>query len=291
MKLGVIPYKAALILRSIGYLRNWGMIEVFMLGILISMIKLAKMATVIPGFASGAFMLLVCILTTMTYGLNPDDVWQRLPFKKNLLYKRAEGKTLLAGCRNCSLLFRAPVSNPLFKCPRCRAQFHFRKTNSISRTWALIIAAAILYFPANLFPITVTRSLVREQADTILSGVMYFLHSGSWFIALVIFIASIIIPLMKLIILGYLLISVQKKSNWKPGDRTRLYRIFEAIGRWSMVDIFVVTILVSLVQLGPVANITAGPGAGYFCAVVVITMFAAESFDPRLIWDAMEESQ
>jgi paraquat-inducible protein A len=154
----------------------------------------------------------------------------------------------------------------------------------------LIIAAVVFYFPANIFPITVTSALGHEQADTILSGVIYFFFSGSWHIALVIFVASVVVPLMKLITLIYLLISVQKKSTWKPEDRTRLYRITEAVGRWSMVDIYVVTILVSLVQLGPLANIVAGPAAIYFSGVVVITMIAAESFDPRLIWDAMEES-
>jgi len=165
---------------------------------------------------------------------------------------------------------------------------HQRKPNSLGRTWALVIAAFIFYIPANVLPITKVMSLGHVQSDTILSGVIYFMLTGMWPIAAVIFIASVFVPLVKLFLLTYLLISVQRKSSWRPQDRTRLYRITEVVGRWSMVDIFVVTILVALVKLGGLATIEAGPAAVHFGAVVVITMFAAMSFDPRLIWDEME---
>ncbi len=121
-----------------------------------------------------------------------------------------------------------------------------------------------------------------------MSGVIYMIVSGSWPLALIIFIASVFVPLAKLFILTYLLISVQRKSQWRPYDRTRLYRLTEAVGRWSMVDIYVVTILVALVNLGNLATIEAGMGAVFFGAVVVITIIAAMTFDPRLIWDNME---
>ncbi|MGE5255765.1 MAG: paraquat-inducible protein A, partial [Hyphomicrobiales bacterium] len=176
------------------------------------------------------------------------------------------------------------------KCPRCGAALHSRKPNSIARTWALIMAAFIFYIPANVLPITIVTSLGAVQSDTILSGVLYFIKTGMWPIALVIFVASIFVPLLKLIMLTFLVLSVQQRWRWRPKDRTRLYRITEAVGRWSMVDIFVVTILVALVNLGALASIQAGPAAVYFAAVVVITMFAAMSFDPRLIWDAKEPS-
>jgi paraquat-inducible protein A len=166
---------------------------------------------------------------------------------------------------------------------------HQRKPNSIARTWALILAALIFYIPANVLPITTTTSMGKAQADTIMSGVIYFMATGSWAIALVIFIASVFVPLLKLLVLSYLLISVQRKSNWRPHDRTRLYLITEVVGRWSMLDIFVVTILVALVKLGSLAAIEAGPAAVFFAGVVVITMFAAMSFDPRLIWDDREQ--
>jgi paraquat-inducible protein A len=165
---------------------------------------------------------------------------------------------------------------------------HSRKPNSIARTWALVIAAFVFYVPANVLPITKVTSLGATQSDTIISGVIYFIHSGMWPIAAVIFIASVFVPVLKLLILLFLVISVQRRSQWRPKDRTRLYRITEAIGRWSMTDIFVVTILVALVHLGALANIEAQAGAVFFAAVVVITMLAAMSFDPRLMWDVKE---
>jgi paraquat-inducible protein A len=197
----------------------------------------------------------------------------------------------LVSCHHCHLLCKAAS---LFKgahaiCPRCGATLHSRKPNSIARTWALVIAAFIFYIPANVLPITRVISFGKAQSDTIMSGVIYFVKSGSWPIALVIFIASVFVPLLKLFLLTYLLISVQVKSQWRPKDRTRLYRITEAVGRWSMVDIYVVTLLVALVKLGALATIEAGPGAIFFAGVVIITIFAAMSFDPRLIWDTQEQ--
>ena len=175
-------------------------------------------------------------------------------------------------------------------CPRCGAALHARKPDSLARTWALVIAAGICYLPANMLPIMKVTSLGNVQADTILSGVIYLLLHGMWPLALVVFIASVFVPLAKLIILVYLLISVQRRSQWRPVDRTRLYRLTEAVGRWSMVDIYVVTIMVALVKLGNLATIEAQPGAIFFGAVVVITILAAMSFDPRLIWDNLEST-
>jgi len=196
----------------------------------------------------------------------------------------------LVSCTVCHLLLRRrpAASGPVGNCPRCGAALHARKPNSIARTWALVIAAFIFYIPANVLPITKVTSLGATQSDTIMSGVIYFVQTGMWPIALVIFIASIFVPVLKLLMLLFLVISVQRRSTWRPKDRTRLYRITEAVGRWSMTDIFVVTILVALVHLGALANIEAQAGAVFFAAVVVITMLAAMSFDPRLIWDVKE---
>lgn len=187
----------------------------------------------------------------------------------------------MAACEVCLLL------NPrgCTRCPRCGSPLHSRKPKSVSRTWALLIAALIFYFPANLLPMTTVVTLGRAQSDTIMSGVIYFIQTGSWPIAVVIFIASILVPLLKIGILAFLLVTVQRGSTFRPLERTRLYRITELVGRWSMLDIFVVTVLVALVNLGALASIQAGPAAPFFAAVVVITMFAAMSFDPRLIWD------
>lgn len=194
----------------------------------------------------------------------------------------------LIGCHSCLLLCKRPAGQGQQLCPRCGALLHRRKPQSIARTWALVIAALIFYVPANVLPVTYTTSLGSTQSDTILSGVLYFMASGSWHIALIIFVASIVVPVLKLMVLIFLLVSVQRRSTWRPGERTRLYRITEAVGRWSMVDIYVVTVLVALLKLGVLASIEAGVGAVFFGLVVVITMFAANSFDPRLIWDAVE---
>jgi paraquat-inducible protein A len=197
----------------------------------------------------------------------------------------------LVSCHDCHLLSRMPemTATQVAHCPRCGGALHQRKPNSIMRTWALVITAMIFYIPANILPMTITSALGSTQSDTIMSGVIYFIHSGSWEIALVIFVASIFVPFLKFVILIYLLLSVQFKSTKRPRDRTVLYRITEAVGRWSMVDIYVVTILIALVKLGILADIEAGSAALYFAAMVTITMVAAESFDPRLIWDVVEE--
>ena len=195
-----------------------------------------------------------------------------------------------ANCHECGLLARVHAGAAHgAACPRCGATLHLRKPHSLQRTWALVIAAAVCYLPANLFPVMTVTSLGTPVSDTIMSGVVYFVEHGDWPLALVIFTASVFVPLMKLGILTFLLISVQLRSRWRPVERTRMYRLTEAIGRWSMVDIYVITILVALVRLGNLATIEASVGAIFFAAVVVITIFAAESFDPRLIWDRMEE--
>lgn len=155
---------------------------------------------------------------------------------------------------------------------------------------ALLIAAAILYIPANLLPIMRTSSIVGSQEDTIMSGVIYFWMSGDWPLAVVVFVASILVPMLKLGVLLILVVSSQRRVAWRPLQRTRLYRIVERIGRWSMLDIFVVTLTVALVHFRSLAVITAGPGALAFGSVVILTMLASMQFDPRLIWDPVETS-
>lgn len=194
-----------------------------------------------------------------------------------------------ASCHECGRLCRMPrgghAEDLEALCSRCGSALHYRKPNSLQRTWAFVIAAAICYVPANLFPVMTVISLGQAESDTIISGAIYLLTHGMWPLALIVFVASITVPCAKIIALISLLISVHRRSSWRPVDRTRLYRITEAIGRWSMVDIYVVTILVALVRLGNLATIEAGWGAVFFGSVVVLTMIAAESFDPRLIWD------
>lgn len=191
----------------------------------------------------------------------------------------------LCGCHTCNLVATVDSGDHDALCPRCRHHLHMRKPESIARAWAFLIASYILYVPANVMPIMYTSSLFGAQSDTIMSGVIYLWHSGSWYLALVVFIASILVPSAKLLAMTFLLISVQRRSLWDPMQRTKMYRIVEQVGRWSMLDIFVVAILVALVQLKSLATIQAGFGAVAFGAVVVLTMFAAMEFDPKLIWD------
>jgi paraquat-inducible protein A len=198
----------------------------------------------------------------------------------------------LINCHTCHQLSRVSLVSQHGEavCPRCKTHVHLRKPNSISRTWALLLAAYILYIPANVLPVMTVISFGKGQPDTILSGVKELIHAGMWPIALLVFFASITVPVLKMLVLTYLLISVQIHSQWRPKERTLLYRITEVVGRWSMIDIFMISILIALVKLEAVATIEPGPGAISFAAVVILTMFAAMSFDPRLIWDRVKEN-
>jgi len=193
-------------------------------------------------------------------------------------------------CHSCHLTVRAARVPPgsHAHCPRCGSALHLRKPDSLARTWALMLTAYILYIPANVLPVMSVVMSGRGEPDTILSGVIALIEGGMWPLAAVVFFASIAVPVLKLLALTFLLISVQTKSDWQPRQRTTLYRLTEGVGRWSMIDVFVISILVALVKLGSLATIEAGAGAFAFSGVVVVTMFAAMSFDPRLIWDALE---
>lgn len=194
-------------------------------------------------------------------------------------------------CEACGLLSRPAGAEEPGECPRCGAELEFRRRDAIQRTWALIIAAVICYLPANILPVMRTTTLTSEEPDTIISGVVYLYNSGSWYLALILLIASVMIPLAKLAALAYLLVTVQRGSIRNNRERTRLYRVLEIIGRWSMVDVFVATFVVALIQLKPLMSVAPEPGVLFFSGVVILTIFAAESFDPRLIWDSSQGKQ
>ena len=196
----------------------------------------------------------------------------------------------LLSCATCHLVSRAAAAESSL-CPRCGSALQARKPGSITRTWAFLIAAMALYVPANTLPIMLTSSLFGSQDDTIISGVIFLWEDGSWYLAVIVFVASILVPLAKIIGLVVLLLSVQLGWNARQPERARLYRLVESIGRWSMLDIFVVALLVTVVQLTALASVRAGPAALAFGAVVVLTMMAAMSFDPRLIWDPVKEHE
>ena len=194
----------------------------------------------------------------------------------------------LAGCHVCGQVVRL-ANNTKMVCSRCGSNVHYRKHDSINRTWALLISAFIMYIPANTEPMLITISLEQESTDTIMSGVIYFLSHGDWPIALVIFAASVLIPLMEMIAIAYILIMIQSGATRRKVENTRLYIIAEFLGKWSMVDVFVVALLSALIQLGTLTTIAPGPAGMAFAAMVILTMFAAMAFDPKLIWDQTEK--
>jgi len=191
----------------------------------------------------------------------------------------------LIACRVCGMLNRARAEARLH-CARCGSALHARKPDSLARTTAFLVAAYVLYLPANLLPILETGALGEETArDTILSGVVKLWLDGWWPLAVVILVASIGIPFAKLLVLTWLIVSARRGSTPRLRARTRLYRLVDAVGKWSMIDIYVGALLVGLVQFQPLAAVAPGPAAIAFGAVVVLTMLASHSFDPRLLWD------
>jgi len=196
----------------------------------------------------------------------------------------------LLSCETCELLSRPVHPERPGRCPRCGEALWFRLPHSIQATWALVIAATICYIPANILPVLTTNTPGSSDSDTIMGGAVYLYTSGSWPLALIVLVASVMVPLGKLVALAHLLVTVQRgvRGAHRDRDRTRLYRMVRFIGRWSMLDVFVDTFTVALVQLSPLMSVEPGPGVVFFAAVVVLTMIAAETFDPRLIWDSEE---
>jgi paraquat-inducible protein A len=198
----------------------------------------------------------------------------------------ATGRSLgLLVCLQCRATVRGlRVSYP--RCPRCYAHLHQRKPHSLALTAALLVCAAVLYIPANLLPVMYTNTLFDEERDTIMSGVLVLLHSGSWPIAVLVFVASIVVPLLKIIALSVVVFSAWRGTAQYRPHHSGLFRMVEFIGRWSMLDVYAISLLVALVQIRSLAYVAVGWGALAFGAVVVLTMFAARTFDERLLWEA-----
>ncbi|AGE24078.1 MULTISPECIES: paraquat-inducible protein A [Pseudomonas] len=191
-------------------------------------------------------------------------------------------------CTECHELNTQEPDTDEQTCTRCGALIHPRRPNSLTRTWALLVTAAILYIPANLLPIMTVNSLGQGEPSTIMAGVIQLVQHGMFPIAAVVFIASILVPTFKLVGIGLLLFSVQRHQPLSAQQRIVMYRFIEFIGRWSMLDIFVIAILVAVVNFGRLASVEANIGAAAFASVVILTMLAAVTFDPRLIWDNTE---
>lgn len=274
--------------RMIFTLQSWCMPEVFLIGVLASLIKVASMATVELGLSFWAYVGFSIAFTLMFARLNRHQFWNTLvplPDPDPGIATTAKAAHL-ASCHICGHLTHVEKR----KCERCHSRLHMRTLNSQQITGALLLTAGFLYIPANFLPITSTVQLGRVMDSTILGGVVYLWEHHSYGVALIIFGASVLIPILKLLALSWLILGVARHDNHFPVERTRLFRIVEAIGRWSMVDVFVVAILVGLIQLGDILTFYPGTAALCFTGVVMITMLAAKAFDPRLIWDEIGEA-
>jgi paraquat-inducible protein A len=275
----------------------WAMVDVYLLGFLVAYTRLIAIAAVHLDTAVYSLIGLMISMAAADAALDNEAVWRALdeaeiaqhaadPPVSPVAAKPATNTQISIGCHACGLV---NFGEPGERCARCRSALRLRKTDSLNRSWAFLIAAIALYIPANIYPVMVYTQLAQTTNFTIMGGIFELLGYGLWPLALLVFIASITIPIMKLLILAYMLIKTQLGSDDHLIGRTRAFRLIDFIGRWSMIDVFMISILVALVRFQQFANIQAATGAPCFAAVVVLTMFAVEAFDPRLMWDVCGE--
>ncbi|SDP37225.1 paraquat-inducible protein A [Desulforhopalus singaporensis] len=277
------------------HLEEWAMVEVYLLGIMITIIKMVDTADIIYRPGIFCFSGLVIISLGISTTIDKYFFWSSI---EQLKCRQRAPETLqatddkrcwtaadqgLLRCQTCNRLSRAAGENR--SCPRCGDKLKLRKKNSRSRTWALVATSAILMFPANLLPMMEVSFLGIREKSTIIDGIIFFFQDGSYFIGLIIFTASILVPVFKVIGLAILLLSTSPCSAAPLRQKTKLYRFIHFIGRWSMLDIFVIALLPVLVDFGFFTSVHAAPAATYFCLVVAATMFAVITYDPRIMWD------
>ena len=285
------PAHLHVVFRWVEKLSPWSMVEVFLLGVFVAYTKLIDIAHVEVGTAVYALGGLMLVMAAADAALDYDAIWEALEHGAATApgpgTGPGPGPGQRIGCDTCGLVCTVAETAP---CPRCGGILRARKPHSTQRTWALLLAAALLYLPANLLPVMTVISFGRGVPDTILSGVEHLADAGMWPLALLVFIASITVPVLKLVSLSWLLLSIRWGRSAGLRERTLLFRIVDAVGRWSMIDVFMVSVLTAIVRLDAIASVTPGPGVLAFCAVVILTMLAAASFDPRLMWDAAGRS-
>jgi paraquat-inducible protein A len=273
-------------------LSTWSMVEVFVLGVFVAYVKLGDLVTIQLNTGVYALLALTIALVWADAALDREAVWNALDSSGAREMSREVGRSgqvphRAVGCEICTLVV-APAEQGA-ACPRCGSALHSRKPESIAWTWALVIAATVFYIPANLYPVLTVMQLGAGAPSTILGGVRELVESRMYPLAALVFFASIAVPVLKLAGLTTMLVFIQTGHARWLRDRTRLYYIIHRIGRWSMIDIFMEALLGALVQFGGVVTIEPGFGAVAFCAVVILTIFAAETFDPRIMWDAAEQ--
>ena len=287
LKFNHLPHAHGFVYRIVRVAEPWSLLSVFMLGTLIAVVKLKGLATVSPGLGMFGFIGMLLVYSAARLRFDPEILWRHSSVKQ-LTSDQINPETKIIACHTCGLI--RPFSENLHHCERCGDSVHYRAKNSLERTGALLISAALMLIPANLLPVMTIKMLGKGQPDTIISGVLHLFEGGLWGLAMIVLIASIIVPGLKLTAMGLLLYTAGNNSDWRPRDRTLLYRITEVVGAWSMVDVFLVGLLSGLVQLGFLATVEPGLGVVFFGAAVILTMLAASSFDPRLIWDGAQRS-
>lgn len=277
------------------HLRPWSMIEVFLLGVAVAYTKLIDLVHIDLGVALYALFILMFTMIAAEAVLDRQAVWEEMEWRgvphADLDHEAVAVSTPQQGAVSCHTCGQVSVAHEHDdRCPRCGSALHRRKRDAVTRAWALLIAAAILYIPANVYPVLQFIQLGSGAPSTIIGGVVELMDGGLYPLAALVFFASVAVPMLKMLGLGVILVSTQRGWTGRLRDRTRLYVAVNAIGRWSMIDIFMETILVALVQFGTIVSIEPGVGAVAFCAVVILTMLAAEGYDPRLMWDAAGEN-
>jgi paraquat-inducible protein A len=280
------PDLLKLLFRIYRALAPWAMIDVYLLGFLVAYTRLTAYASVHLDTALYALIGCMICMAAADGSTDIEQVWRTLDERAGAATTSMDGR--LQGCPQCGYLNCVPHTHGPDEahCQRCGAVLHIRKPNSFSRTWAYLLAALAMYLPANMYPFMVITSLAHSTSYTIIGGIIELFQAGLWPLGLLVFFASITIPLIKIILLAYMLVTSQMGSTIHLQFRSEAYRFIDFIGRWSMIDVFMVSILIALMRFGEFASVHAAIGAVCFGAVVVLTIFAVAAFDPRLMWDA-----
>ncbi len=294
LRLKRYPPFLAQIFRTYLKLEEWAMVEVYLLGVMITIIKMSGNAAIYYHPGIFCFSALVLISMAITTVIDKDFFWKKIekggkkPHPRQIEFSSTAEPELITAAENDLLLCHTCHKlSPAFTtlCPRCGDNLHSRKPKSIARTWALVLTSILFFIPANIMPIMRVDLLGIPDRSTILDGIVYFFQSGSYFIGFIIFTASILVPMFKMVGLLILLLSTRPCSTKHLRQKAKMFRFIAFIGRWSMLDIFVIALLSVLVDFGFLTSIHAAPAATYFCFVVAATMLAAITFDPRIMWD------
>ncbi|WP_233113344.1 paraquat-inducible protein A [Aggregatibacter actinomycetemcomitans] len=288
----IMHIKPRNLLISLSYIKPWVMFDVYLVALGVSIFKVQEYATLELNIYLIAFIFTALLTTLLFIKINPDEVWNDF-YPQSKAVNNLTHTEDLRYCHSCQYSFINPLTDRKGReiCPRCYSQIDLPNAVKLQRTWALLIAGIIMLFPANLLPMSVIYLNGAPSTDTLMSGVISFIDMGSYFIAFVVFTASIFVPISKVLIMLYLLTCIHFKLKHSIRWQMRLLHIVHFVGRWSMLDLFVLALMMSLVTRGQIIDFSVGTAALYFGAAVFLTMIAAEQFDSRLIWEIYDRQQ